>query len=197
MMSGCSGYRNIGYDIHSYYAFGPVYDRALPLQCFTALFVPVQSFGTWLLSCGRPLTYAEWSLATSTKVKYPQTLPPFNSEMQSFAYAQLRSMQKYEHTARCLGLLTPRRSNGQQGNYMWSFEALSSDLSNHGHPVGVFHFNGNAEDILSAVKESNGALNFRIAGDNGNKSSMSTDILINGWSLIHALRMRWLPVPNI
>jgi len=102
------GYKNVGYDIHNYYAFGAPYQWPLPISCYTNGIVPLQTFALWLLACGRPVTFGEWSLATSDKLKYPERIRPFMKAVQAFGYSQLRNMQKFEHTARGCGLLASK-----------------------------------------------------------------------------------------
>ena len=102
------GHKNVGYDIHNYYAFGAPYQWPLPISCYTNCIVPLQTFVLWLLACGRPVTFGEWSLATSDKLKYPERIRPFMKAVQAFGYSQLRNMQKFEHTARGCGLLAPK-----------------------------------------------------------------------------------------
>jgi hypothetical protein len=126
--------------------------------------VPLQSLVVCLAACGRPLTFGEWSLATTASIRYPDSEPEFSKALQRFGYTQLRNMQRYAQNARCLGMMAPAPT-GLAGEYMWTMEALD------GPELFLERFP--AKPTQPVVAEDK--------------------LVVNGWSYFYAFEKRWIP----
>ena len=182
LMPPCLGYRNVIYDVHSYYAFGGFYQKARPIGVFTRCLVKGQSLAIWLGACGRPLVFGEWSLATSEAVVYPDTSEEFNDAMTHFGYAQLRNMQRYAHNSPCCGFLPPRP--GLQGDYMWTF--INRTLPDDAMRALKTDVGWSAAEKLALIQHGMSVIMMKGA----NAANM---IVVDGWSFVLAYREGWVP----